>query len=287
MITNSFIIIFFTINPFLFQFTNSFLYNNNYLNKKYSHVNIVTKLNNPCIRPIILYNTLPVFKSNKNNNINLKINIINILNQKKKGLLQLIRYKNILPTLLLSITGGWIINPNLFTLFTNPLFLITSLNNVLIMSSSMIINDLFDIEIDRINFPTRPLVTGEVTTWEALLYIFFLLITTEFLSLHFLSSNLQFIMNTSILGVLLYTPIFKRIIFIKNIFCASIVSFSIFVSGLSATHTIIELNKNFDVLAITLSLTFLGSLYNELLLDIRDYEGDIYNNIIIHKLIIN
>ena len=239
------------------------------------------------------------FLPQKNNNKNLRIlspflekpnvnfniytnnnNIIHLFQEKKKGFLQIIRPKNILPTFMLAFSGGWIMNPSLLALFSNLSFMITSVNIVLIMSASMIINDLFDIEIDKVNHPSRPLVTGLVTKWEALLYTFFLLLTTEFLSIHFLSSNLQFIINTSIFGILIYTPFFKRILFMKNIFCASLVAFSLFVGGIASTNKVIELNNNFNILSIALSLVFQSSVYSELLLDIRDYEGDRANNII-------
>jgi len=211
----------------------------------------------------------------KNNN-----DIVNLFREKKKGFLQIIRPTNILPTFMLAFSGGWIMNPSLFALLSNPSFMITSLNTILIMSASMIINDLFDIEIDKVNHPNRPLVTGLVTKWEAVLYTFFLLLTTHFLSIHFLSFNLQFIINTSILGILLYTPFFKRILFMKNIFCASMVAFSLFVGGVASTNKVLELNPNFNILSIALSLIFQSSVYSELLLDIRDYEGDRANNII-------
>ena len=223
---------------------------------------------------------LPFLEKQNRNFINNNNDIINLLQEKKKGFLQIIRPKNILPTFMLAFSGGWIMNPSLLALLSNPSFIITSVNIVLIMSSSMIINDLFDIEIDKVNHPSRPLVTGLVTKWEAVLYTFFLLLTTHFLSIHFLSSNLQFIINTSILGILLYTPFFKRILFMKNIFCASLVAFSLFVGGVASTNKILELNPNFNILSIALSLVFQSSVYSELLLDIRDYEGDRANNII-------
>ena len=192
---------------------------------------------------------------------------------------KLIRSESILSTSLLCFTGGFIINPSLITLFTTPSFIISTINTITIMSSSMIINDIFDIETDKLNSPTRPLVNGDVSKKEAFVYLFGLLSFTEFLNMRFLSSNLQNIVHFAILNILLYTPIYKRIPFIKNIFCAAVVSFSIFYNALSATKGLIELNPRFPILSVTLSILFFSVWYNEVLLDMKDIEGDRENNI--------
>jgi 4-hydroxybenzoate polyprenyltransferase len=73
----------------------------------------------------------------------------------------------------------------------------------------------------------------------------------------------------------------KRIPAIKNISCAAIISFAVFFSGIASNDNpdlIIE-NKNFDLLAIVLNVIFYGSLSNEILHDIRDFEGDKIHNI--------
>lgn len=60
------------------------------------------------------------------------------------------------------------------------------------------------------------------------------------------------------------------------------VAFNIFYSGLSGTSDMNELivqNVNYDFLLIEMSLIFFGSLNNEILLDIRDYDGDKENNV--------
>ena len=61
---------------------------------------------------------------------------------------------------------------------------------------------------------------------------------------------------------------------IKNISCALLVCFSVIFTGLSSSHNGLLLNKNCDLLIILTNLIFTGSWTNEILLDIRDYEGD-------------
>jgi geranylgeranylglycerol-phosphate geranylgeranyltransferase len=145
----------------------------------------------------------------------------------------------------------------------------------------MVINDIYDVEIDRINSPHRPLVNGEVTMKEAYLLSLLLLGGTEYLTFRFLPFNLQMIIQLAILQVLLYTPILKRVFLIKNISCAALISFSIFFNALaSAGNSLLYTNKNFGLLGIALSFIFFGSWSNELILDMRDIEGDNNNHIV-------
>jgi 4-hydroxybenzoate polyprenyltransferase len=53
----------------------------------------------------------------------------------------------------------------------------------------------------------------------------------------------------------------------------------LFFSGLASSTTVIDGNPNFGLLAVAMSLIFFGSWTNEILLDIRDTEGDKVNNI--------
>ena len=223
----------------------------------------------------------------KSNNENIENNFDKInysivsSTNKINSILKLIRAKNILPTVFLSFTGGWIMNPSFINLIHNIPFIISMLNTVIIMSNSMIINDIYDIEIDRINNNNaeRPLVTGELTKKQAIIIYILLTCICEYLNLKYLPSNLQTIIRLATIQSILYTPIFKRIIFLKNISCAFLVSYSLFFSGLAGCNTIMSLNKNFDLLVVTINLIFFGSLTNEILLDIKDFEGDKKNNI--------
>ena len=206
-------------------------------------------------------NTLPY-----NSNINLY--------KKTLGFIKLIRYPSLLPTFFLCFTGGVIMNPSIYNLLHSRTFIISVINTLLAMSNSMVINDIYDIEIDKINSHNRPLITGEITKLEAILFSCFLLGTTEYFNLYFLPNNMQFVTHLANIGILLYTPIFKRIFILKNIVCASLVSFSLFFSGLASSDSIIELNKHFPLNIVAMSFIFFGSFSYEILLDIRDYDGD-------------
>lgn len=202
------------------------------------------------------------------------------IQKKAPGFLKIIRYKNILPTTFLSFTGGWIINPSLSSLVRSPTFIVGILNTIGIMSSSMIINDIFDRKLDKINNPTRPLITGEVSLKEAILYNIGIVGLTEILSMKYLPPHLQIVIHLALLNITLYTPLLKRILFVKNISCASLVAFGMYFSGLTIQSVgSLSAYKNTELLHIATRSIFFGSLLNELLLDIRDYQGDLENHI--------
>ena len=196
--------------------------------------------------------------------------------------LKLIRVNNLVPTLLLSFTGGWIIDPSIQYLAQSTSFWASTIDTVFVMFASMAINDIYDIQIDKINNPSRPLITGELQTKDAVLIVLLLLGATEYITFQYLPTNLQMIIQAIILQIILYTPVLKKIPIIKNISCAVLVSFSIFFAGLSTSYSIdkaIATNMHFGLLSIAMSFIFFGSWGNEVLLDIRDAEGDKQHNI--------
>lgn len=215
-------------------------------------------------------NNIFVLKSNQNNKIISKI----------KSVKKLTRFNNVLPTMFLTFSGGWIMNPSIQNLLNSNQFLITNIISLLIMLLSMVLNDLFDIELDKINNPTRPLITGEITEKEAMGVSILFIFLINYLTRTYLSINLQVITNLMLIGISIYTPFFKKITFIKNLYCAFTVSFSIFYTGLASIQNINYENINYKILQITISYIFFGSLNNELLLDIKDIKGDKQNNII-------
>jgi 4-hydroxybenzoate polyprenyltransferase len=200
-----------------------------------------------------------------------------LISKKYVNFNKLIRSNNILPTILLNVAGGWIVNPNI-NLFRKPLFGISVINTLCIMSGSMIINDICDINIDKINSPNKPLVNKSISLKEAYFYLFSLFGISEILALIYLPKNMKLITHMGIINGLIYTPILKKIPLIKNISCSFLVVLGIIYSAFSLNmNELIYKNKN--LLFIFCSAVFSGSLYNEILLDILDKEGDKINNI--------
>lgn len=191
--------------------------------------------------------------------------------KKIQSISKLIRCKNIAPTMLLCFTGGFLQTKNANALWKSKEFMTSSLITLFVMSNSMIINDLFDMNVDKINNPSRPLITGEITKSEAISLFSFITILNEVLTKQ-LPNVLQLYARLAMIIITLYTPIFKKIPLMKNMVCAGLVSFSILFCGKS-------FSTNNILLYIAVQHVFAGSLHNEILLDIKDMEGDKQSNI--------
>jgi geranylgeranylglycerol-phosphate geranylgeranyltransferase len=186
---------------------------------------------------------------------------------------KLIRPDNCLPAIALNLAGACIVaGPTAVT--TKP-FLASVAITQSIMASSMVINDIIDLPVDRINNPTRPLVVGDVSTRYATGLATGLLILAELLNFLYIPKNLQHVTHLSALLAILYTPIFKRILFVKNLSCAALVSSSVLFSGFTVAHNIIHVpTRAFSTLFVACRMIFLGSLCTEILMDMCDSEGD-------------
>jgi geranylgeranylglycerol-phosphate geranylgeranyltransferase len=190
--------------------------------------------------------------------------------------IRLTRPQNIPATISLGLAGATIMNPSL----SLRELVIPCIQSTLIMSNSMVLNDIYDIELDRVNSPERPLIKGTITKKEAIGFSLLLTGITEVVNILYLPRHLRWILRGALVYVHLYTPILKRIPVIKNIACASLVAFSVVFSGLSAsTYVPFFENPRRGILYVVANAIFGGSWTNEVLLDMRDVAGDKANGI--------
>lgn len=208
----------------------------------------------------------------------LGLNQSHLFSKKVSSITKLIRPQNIAPTIALNIAGGYIMNPSFVGLFKNPAFLSSILITQSVMASSMILNDIHDLPIDRINNPARPIVTGEVSVLIAKRLALGIVLFCEVLNIRFIPKGLQYIPRLSSLFAILYTPFFKRAVVLKNAACALLVSTSILFSG-SVVSSDIVFGSNFKLLMIATNVIFMGSFTSEILLDISDETGDRINGL--------
>lgn len=237
---------------------------------QHSKLDRSTKVNKGTL--IIVHNN-----NNINNNNNNKLVITNKFDAYKK----LLRTTSIFPTFLLNTLAGWLTIPS-YTLFLNKKFWIFSLITQFTMLNSMVINDIFDLKIDLINNSNRPLVRKEITIKEAQCLYLTISIFTHLLGAFFLQKQLYMYVAFINIILFLYTPVLKKILFIKNITCATVVSSTIILTSksLSNNYDKLILLQSPNLITITTLFLFLSSLYIELLLDIKDIKGDKENNII-------
>jgi 4-hydroxybenzoate polyprenyltransferase len=202
---------------------------------------------------------------------NNKIENINKFNEFKK----LIRANNILPIFILNLLGVVISSHDLSDIFNRDFF-IACIVSQFISAASMITNDIFDIHVDRMNNPTRPLVLKTITLSEATFLSISLYFTSLYLNKIYLSSTIVYL---SIFLSIIYTPILKKIPFIKNITCATIIALSVLLTGTNE-YLIDNLTyDNFYLLLFTTKIIYYTSLLMEIILDISDYDGDKQNKI--------
>lgn len=130
-----------------------------------------------------------------------------------------------------------------------------------------IINDILDIEIDRISAPRRPLPSGNIKASLATkLMIIFIVMSIIFA---ILSKNSLFFVYVIFYGFMfwVYTKYLKNNWFIKNIVTA------LFFSSLALIPMLFNIYSYKRVLLLFL-VTFIFTFGREMLMDVRDSKGD-------------
>lgn len=161
-------------------------------------------------------------------------------------------------------------NPSFTSLIKSSSFIYTCIITQIIMFASMILNDLFDINVDKINNPSRPLVNQIISVYEAIISSILLYILAFLLNNYKLTGISRIIGNNCLILSILYTPIFKKILIMKNLICSIMVCNSILFSGLLFYNGI---NSNTNILLLTkiVKIIFVSSLYIEILQDIKRF----------------
>ncbi len=139
------------------------------------------------------------------------------------------------------------------------------LATMLIGGAGNVINDYFDVEIDRINKPKRPLARGALSRPQAFRYWLILNLIALVISFFLMPLNLVMALFTIPL-LYIYSRYFKRMLFIGNVIISSLVSLG-FLYGAASTGNVQ------NVLYPTL-FSFLLNLGREMLKDLEDVEGD-------------
>lgn len=143
--------------------------------------------------------------------------------------------------------------------------LIAALTGGLVAAAANAINDYFDVEIDRLNKPTRPIPRGDATRREAWM-VWFLLSA--------LAIALNIVLNPLALGIVLvavvtlywYSALFKRTIVVGN-FVVALMTAMAFIYGAVVIGTV-------QKAVVPALFAFLVNIPREIIKDIEDVEGD-------------
>ena len=182
--------------------------------------------------------------------------------KKLKAVFKIIRPLNILITFLSVIVAGIIAQDK----NSVPLILLLcAIAESLTFSAGNIINDIFDIETDKLNRPERVLPKGELSKQTALVvYIMFVLLS-GFISFYVNAVVFKIIIGTNII-LFLYSFALKRTILLSNVIVAAVVG-SAFILGASAVD-------NIKAGYIPFLFALLINFGREIVKDMEDIKGD-------------
>ena len=176
--------------------------------------------------------------------------------------IQIVRPLNMILSLCAVFIAGWLVRD-----ITSPLLPYTALVVLCFAGASNILNDVLDINIDKINRPNRMLPSGHLKIQEALL-LMSILYALGIMATSYLHPVGQQIALALVLPLLaLYTPLFKRLPFIGNLVVGAIL-------GLVFIFTEGAIMGNVDKMWIPFCLATTLSSIRELVKDAADMEGD-------------
>ena len=182
--------------------------------------------------------------------------------------LQLIRYPNLAIIILTQfLTYYFIIDCYPIHYFSNQGILLLIAGSVLIAAAGNIINDVFDVDIDRINKPNKVLLDKVFSKRFAIItYSIFNLVAL--ICGMFLNPQIFFVFIFSIMLLILYSAYFKRLLLIGNLTVSILIALSVFIVWIYRPF------GNFGILLFYSAFAFLSTFIREIIKDIEDIEGD-------------
>lgn len=179
-----------------------------------------------------------------------------------KGFVKLIRPTNCMITFAAIIVGGLICSYDnkisaLMILAASVGFLTTAAGNT--------INDIYDIDIDRINRPERPLPSFMITLKQAWVFYILLVITSLGLSLFFNQFAFLIVLLSSLL-LMLYSLSVKRVPVFGNVVISFLTAYTFIFAGMVV--------GNVRGALIPAGFAFLINMIREVIKDMEDIGGD-------------
>jgi geranylgeranylglycerol-phosphate geranylgeranyltransferase len=142
---------------------------------------------------------------------------------------------------------------------------IAALSASLVMASGNIINDIYDIGIDRVNKPSRPLPSGKISVKKAYIFYFGFIAVSVFIS-SLLNEKAIAIVLVSILLLFFYSKYLKRIPLVGNITVAFLTGLVFIFGGVVVENPVAAI--------VPAVFAFLINLIREIVKDMEDVEGD-------------
>jgi len=202
------------------------------------------------------------------------------------GFLQLIRWKNLIMIACIQLLFKYIYFPifSVATTLTNFDFSILLLATIAIASAGYIVNDIYDLEADKINKPDKVIINKKISVKKGYLYYNLLNIIGIIAGFYiaYRIENISFVAIFVITALLLkvYNSDFKKRPLIGNIIVSLLVSLSILIVGVFdiipaiTNENVVEQYQAFRVLIDYSVFAFMFMLLREIVKDIEDVNGD-------------
>lgn len=181
--------------------------------------------------------------------------------KKVKAYIQISRPGNGIMAIIGVLLGCWLSNNELSysEVFALAIAAISAL------SFGNVINDIKDLEGDKINHPDRPLPSKILNLTEA--YIFTLLLSTIALATALFVSKLHFYITlTPLIFLVLYTLFFKATPLVGNFVVSLLVAYTLVFGAIGSQHI--------QAILLPALLAFLLNMEREIIKDFQDVEGD-------------
>lgn len=151
-----------------------------------------------------------------------------------------------------------------------PMLAVAALAAMCIGAGGNVINDIADLQIDRINRPDRPIPKGEVSTLQARVVWVGLSLAGLLLAL-WISAAHGILATICILLLFIYSKWFKQLPLIGNVIVALLTALALLFGGLVEWTTLRAIP-----LALSMGMAFAGitTLAREIVKDVEDLPGD-------------
>ena len=133
------------------------------------------------------------------------------------------------------------------------------------LSAGNIINDIYDLGIDKVNRPERPLPSGKISKNSALI-LYFLFIAASLILSWFINLYAFIIVIIATILLVLYSKFLKRVLFIGNILVALLTGLVFIFGGVAV--------RNPSAAIIPALFAFLINFIREIVKDMQDVDGD-------------
>lgn len=183
------------------------------------------------------------------------------MNFSSKGYFALLRPINILIGAITIFVGAFMTG----TIQPLEKVLLACVSGSLIMAAGNVINDYFDVEIDRINKPFRPLPSNQMDVKAALIFSIILFALGVFLSIFIISVAVAVAVFTSV-GLFVYSAKLKRTVLLGNLAVSLFTAIAFIYGGISVGR--------WQGALIPAGFAFLFHLGREIIKDVEDQNAD-------------